>query len=235
MISRTLTVLITLLLLPLSAAQAGLVTFAYQGEIDSIVTAGVPPEGFEPLLGETLRVQFTFDTDTPADWVAGIEARPGFGFIGQYVGAVKSASVTVGPPDSPLLECSSNSPFGSIGVGLNQADYFIFIDSIGGLLRSTNDPTILLPCLAFLAGFSVPGPPLDPEKLPGIPPVPGAFSEMMLDFAENEFAPIVHLQAHDVRVVPEPGTITLFGVSGLWLTVRSKRRRRLAASPHITR
>lgn len=222
--SRNLVLLVVVLVfLPLSSARAKLVTFAYQGTIESFsTTPGVPPEPFEALLGETMRVDFTFESDTPADELAGMTVRPGFGYVGQYVGAITGATVTVGSPESPLLQFTSGSPFGSIGVGSPSA-YFVFIDRLDG-----GPPVADLPVLAFIMGFNGPDTPLDPDILPETPPDPGAFSSavMTLDFAQTEFSPLGRLEAHDLRVVPEPGTAALLGISALWLGGRSRRRRR---------
>jgi hypothetical protein len=191
-----------------STSHAAPITFAYEGIVDSTTGGAV----FDAFQGETLRIQYTYDSDA-------IDNNP-VANQGAYAGISLAVSVTGGYA-------------ATLGFDLTTVD-----DAVADDFAITSNSALPGPHQTIdgldLTGFlltitAIPATMFTDDSLPLFQPFPNLLSTMVLTFSDGG-ANSGTIQANTVTVadvVPEPGALVIFslGLAGLGFT----RRRRNAS------
>jgi hypothetical protein len=189
-------------------SRAAPITFAYEGIVDS-TTGGT---AFAAFLGETLRIQYSYDS-------AAIDNNPSL-TQGSYAGISLSVSVTGGYAASLGFDLTTDDAV--------LGDHFT-VDS-NSTLPGPHQTVDGLDLTGFLLTITdISSTMFSDDSLPLFQPFPNLLSTMVLTFSDGGTSSGT-IQANTVTVadvVPEPGTLVIFGLglAGLGIT----RRRRSAS------
>ena len=191
-----------------NTGQAAPITFAYEGIVDSTTGGAV----FDAFQGETLRIQYTYDSDA-------IDNNP-VANQGSYAGISLSVSVTGGYAATLGFDLTTEDA----GLG----DHFT-VDS-NTTLPGPHQTVDGLDLTGFLLTITdITSTMFSNDSLPLFQPIPNLLSTMVLTFSDGGTSSGT-IQANTVTVadvVPEPGALVIFGLglAGLGIT----RRRRSAS------
>jgi hypothetical protein len=183
-----------------SISHAASLTFAYEGTVNS--TGGFPDSGpFDAFLGETIRVEYTFDTTTPDSNGSS---------NGDYFSAVTAAEITIG---SNVYTATGGNII-IINNGVNPDQYIVDVDqglagpAVGGQLPDRFQVILTDTTKTFFSS----------DALPTVQPDPLGFTSSVLqfDFCSSGCADFGFINAAN-PVIPAPEPVPSLGPLALVL------------------
>jgi hypothetical protein len=221
--------LLAAILNPASATAVPL-TFIYEGLIDSILVPTAYESAFNPFLGKTIRVEYTFESTTP-------DSDPHTSY-GEYLDAITGITMTLGA-------VVYSASFGHIGIsndiGVDQYGFVVFgvFDgmtgpSVGGLFPERFSLALQDGTSTFFSSDTLPTMQPDPSAFPFL----GGMSFLFSDPADPIYlggTEFVQLSSNNLYVVPEPASASLLAAGLATLAIRVRRRTRRRVEPRMVR